>query len=140
MKKVLIALIFFCSCVYDPPRKSIEVINQTDSAIYIYYSLDDSIDLSRKLVLFESILNDGIETIYSPDYRVNAHSIGGIGTTGRESLVNESNDRRLRLFFIKEKTMREKKWEDICDKHLYEKKMTLSVQELKSCNWVVKYH
>ena len=30
-------------------------------------------------------------------------------------------------------------WEDICKKKLYEKRITLSVSDLKKTNWMVRY-
>ncbi len=58
----------------------------------------------------------------SPGYRVNAYSWGGIvgfGTPKKQEITCKDN--KLRLYFIKEITMRTKTWEEIC-KNQYMKK------------------
>lgn len=143
MKRLILFILPFvlCGCLftYDPPQKGIEVRNNTDSAIYVYYSFTDSIELTRRLVLFENWKHIGINELVTPNYRVDAYNSRGIGTTGRESLVNQSNDKKLRLFFIKEETMRTKTWERICEGQIYAKKKTLTVKDLEKTNWIVKY-
>lgn len=142
MKKNIVFLFipFFCGClISDPPPKSILIRNSTDSAIYVYYSFNDSIESSRELVLFENNRYGGTDNFYSPNYRVNAYSIGGIGITGRKKLVDCSRDKKLRLFFINEVTMREKSWKQICESQIYSKKVILSVSELKRLDWIVEY-
>ncbi len=144
MKKLFLLLvvniILVNSClVIDPKPKYIEIENCTDSAIYVYYSFKDSLEESRSIELFKKYRHAGIDKYISPDYRINAFSTGGIGITGRESLLNESADKKIRLFFIKEETMRNKTWDYICKHQIYIKKMTFSSEELKKINWSVKY-
>lgn len=136
---ILPFVFYSCLFTYDPPEKAIEVKNYTDSAIYVYYSFTDSIELSRQLALFQNNRYAGTDNIISPDYRVDAYNSRGIGTIGRESLVNKSKDKKLRLFFIKEETMRTRTWEEICKKQICAKKRTLTVDDLRKTNWVVKY-
>lgn len=143
MKRLILSILPFvlCGCLftYDPPQKGIAVKNYTDSAIYVYYSFTDSIELNRKLTLFEVYYYNNSKHIVTPNYRIDAYNSRGIGTTGRESLVNQSQDKKLRLFFIKEETMRTKTWERICERQIYAKKKTLTVKDLEKTNWIVRY-
>lgn len=141
MKKVV--LVLFCvlisGCVYDPPSAHIEVENCTDSAIYVYYSFCDSLELSKPLYLFEENKHGGLSKYSSPNYRINAYSIGGIGTLGQSSLFKKNRNEKIRLFFIKEKIMRDFSWEEIVKKHLYEEKLTLTEKELMKNDWMIVY-
>ena len=131
--------LFFFGCAYDPAQKVIEVENNTDSAIYVAFSLNDTLQVNQKLSLFEIEYYNNAKHILSPNYRVNAHLIGGIGTPGRESLLNKSKDRKIRLFVIKEVTIRNNSWEKICEKKMYEEKIVLSVYQLKKLDWRLSY-
>ena len=110
---ISVLLVSFISCVYDSPQKGIRICNVSDSAIYVTYSLTDSFPSDRELTLFQKECYNDSCHIVSPDYRINAHCSGGIAISGREELVNEAKDGKLRIFFIKEKTIRENTWEDI---------------------------
>lgn len=137
-----VSIIFFMmvfQSAYDPPRKGITVLNYTESAIYIAYSFDDTININQKLFLFEVEYYNNTKHIINPSYRIDAYATNGIGMPGREELLNESPDKKIRLFFITEKVMKTKTWEDICKMKLYEKRVTLSISDLKSTNWIVKY-
>ncbi len=142
MRKLFILLLFStiigCSLT-DSKQESIEIYNNTDSAIYLYYSCSDSIYLTPKLVLFDTIINRGKEKIISPEYRVNAFSSGGIGVRGRKNLINNCTDKRIRLFFIKEETMMNNSWNDIYKWQLYEKKIILTIEEMEKNNWTVTF-
>jgi hypothetical protein len=133
------SLLLSQSCVYDPPRKGISVLNYTESAIYIAYSFDDTININHKLFLFEVEYYNDSKHIINPAYRIEAYRTRGIGMPGREELLNESPDKKIRLFFITEKVMKTKTWVDICKKKLYEKRVTLSISDLKKTNWMVRY-
>jgi hypothetical protein len=76
----------------------------------------------------------------APYYRINAYSWGGITGLGTPKKKETTcKDNKLRLYFIKEITMRTKTWEEICKNGLYVKKMILSQQELDSLNWRITY-
>jgi RHS repeat-associated protein len=77
--------------------------------------------------------------IKAPDYRINAYSFQHIGLPANNSIIKNCKDKKLRIFFIKEEIMREHSWEEICSKQLYEKKITLTEEELQQNNWVVVY-
>jgi len=135
---ILISTLNSCSLI-DSKQETIIIYNNTDSAVYIYYSCSDSIYLTPKLVLFDTIVINGREKINSPNYRVNAYSYGGIGTTGRKILINNCADKKLRLFFIKEETMINNTWNDIYNWQLYEKKVFLTIYEMEQNDWTVTY-
>lgn len=135
----VIFLLMVSQSAYDPPRKAIRVLNYTESAIYIAYSFDDTMNINNRLFLFEVEFYNNSKHIINPAYRIDAYSTKGIGMPGREELLNESPDKKIRLFFITEKVMKTETWEDICKKKLYEKRITLSVSDLKKTNWMVRY-
>ena len=43
------------------------------------------------------------------------------------------------LFIIKEATLKNNTWEDICKKQMYDSKIELSQKELDSLNWEITY-
>jgi hypothetical protein len=137
---IVFLLVTFPKCMYDPPRHGISVLNYTGSAIYVSYSLNDSINSNNKLELFETYNYNNSKHIVSPHYRIDACNIGSIGVSGREELLNESPDKKIRLFFISEKTMRSKTWKEIINKKEYIKKVTISIDDLKNKNWMVRYY
>jgi len=157
MKKNKLFLILFClpllyGCpVYDPPQKYIEVLNDTDSAIYVYGTCHDSIGIENRLYLFPEYFikdafyvnrnrsfKDTIVKIY-PHYRISPHTGNLLNLAGQKSLLNKCPDKKIRIFFIKEETMRTRSWEDIVQYQLYEKKGIYSEEELKKTDWTVTY-
>lgn len=137
---LIVNILLFDSCLMiDPKPQCIEIENCTDSTIYVYYSFNDSLEESRSIQLFKKYRYAGTDKYISPDYRINAFSVGGIGITGRESLLNKCKDKKIRLFFIKEETLRNKTWTEICKQQIYIKKKTLNIEELKKSNWVIEY-
>ena len=136
---MLVVIFFNISCVFDPPQKGIKIINNTDFAIYIAYSFNDSIKADLKLVPFETTYFNYAKHIISPDYRINAHMSNGIGIPGREELLSQSKDKKIRLFFITEQTMITYKWDEIVKNKLYKKVKIFSISDLKSTDWSVTY-
>lgn len=139
MFRSVICLSMFQSCVYDPPQKGICVLNYTQSAIYVAYSFNDSIDKNNKLCLFDTEFFNGSKHIISPQYRIDAYNTKGIGISGRDELFNIALDKKLRLFFITEKTMKYYSWEEICNKKMYVEKKCLTIDDLKRTNWMIRY-
>lgn len=125
--------------MYDPPSSRIDLENRTDSAIYVYYSFRDSLELSKPLFLFEQRMFGGVTEYMSPDYRINAYTFGGIGTLGQTELFSKNKGENIRFFFIKESTMRSFSWKEIVEKQLYEKKKKFSEEELEENRWMVEY-
>lgn len=132
--------------VYDPAPGELDILNYTDSAIYVYNTCLDSLPGEYGLKLF---LNAGggtdacgheMKDTIAPDYRINAYSWGtflGFGTPKKKE--TRCKDNKLRLYFIKEITMRTKTWEEIFKNQLYEKKMVLTQEQLDSLCWRVTY-
>jgi hypothetical protein len=121
------------------PHQGIDVFNNTDSILYVAYSFTNSLDKNYPLVLVkEAIINNEIKRHF-PCYRLEAYSRGSIGIPGRELLLQDCDDEMLRLFFILESTMRDYTWEEICERQMYEKKLTLSEKDLKENDWTVVY-
>lgn len=141
---------FLHSCItYDPPTGVLKIHNYSDSAIYVYHSYSDSLELDHKLNLFDTwnaeitdasgrIIQD---TIYSPNYRANAYAYSEINVcgTGNNPRLCCDND-TLYLFFIKESVMRTMSWEEICEKQQYEQKVVLTEEQLNSCGWQYTYY
>lgn len=147
---ILVSLLF-CGCGFfdeTPQTGEINLKNNTESAVYVYVTFKDSLPNFPKLNLFDTLAVDNSskenENISSPTYRINAYSyyigfknnLGGIVFNDYSS---KSNDKKIRLYFIKESVMRTKTWNEIYKGQLYEKKMIFSEDELSKLNWEVKY-
>jgi hypothetical protein len=138
---LLITLILFlqgCPAI-DPPAKYIKVHNKTNSTVYVSFSFTDTIDITKPLVLYHTEICGGKTEYVEPIYRINPNSIGGIDTMGRHSLLDGIPDKKIRLFFIQEAIMKQYQWDEICVKKMYQKKMTLTQQDLEKVKWVVVY-
>jgi len=136
---LLLALLFSKCFLGLGPKKGIHVFNNTDSTFYIAFSFNDSLRSYWPLVYYEEVNIDNVMHKRYPCYRVEPFSKSGIGIPGRESLLLRCDDNKLRLFFILESTMQDYSWEEICKNRLYEKKLTLTEEELKENDWIVVY-
>lgn len=138
-------LFFLCSCAYDPANKSLEIFNNSDNAIYIYFTYKDSISMSPKLELFvkdtTGIYFTKHDSIYSPEYRVNARSYSYLRekSISNSKWIPFSDKDYVNFFFIKESTMKNFKWEDIVEKQLYEKKIRYTYYQLHKMNYKITY-
>jgi hypothetical protein len=154
MKKLIsISLIFLlCSCIftYDPPRGLLYIRNNSDEAVYVYRKCGnvDSLPLYPKLELFYfSSMNmkdahgNIIEPHFdSPEYRINAYTYGSLQISGTPNNPRlPCKNRRITLFFITEKNMRNCNWEEIYKNQLYIKRVVLTEDELKSRDWKYTY-
>ncbi len=152
MKHILLLsfAVLLQGCItYDPPTGVLKIHNYSDSAIYVYHSYSDSLELDHKLNLFDTwnaeitdasgrIIQD---TIYSPNYRANAYAYSEINVcgTGNNPKLCCDND-TLYLFFIKESVMRTMSWEEICEKQQYEQRVALTEEQLNRCGWQYTYY
>lgn len=132
--------------VYDPASGELDILNYTDSAIYVYHTCLDSLPSGFGLKLF---LNAGggtdacehkMKDTIAPNYRINAYGWGTFFEFGSpKKRETGCKDNALRLYFIKEITMRTKTWKEISKNQLYEKKMILTQKQLDSLCWRVTY-
>ena len=111
--KYLYSLLISCllsGCpVYDPASATINILNYSDSAIYIYKTCEDSLSNQDSLSLFISIKNRGTDAkgnkmkdTSSPYYRINAYSYGIIYVSGTpEKPLLQCEGKNLTLFYIK---------------------------------------
>jgi hypothetical protein len=136
---LLLALLFSKCFPGLGPKKGIDVFNNTDSILYVAYSFNDSLDKDYPLVLIKEAIINNEKQRHFPCYRLDAHSRGSIGIPGRELLLQDCDNKMLRLFFILESTMRDYGWEEICEQRMFEKKLTFTEVELKESDWVVVY-
>jgi len=147
---LLLTVFFLSSCAFDPPSESIlDIYNYTDDPIYVYYSVDERLQLKPKLELFVSDLSvrinkygNRLDTICYPDYRIDAHSYiefhdDGVHSSGKFRPFPESN--YINFFFIKETTMRENSWEDIVKNQLYVRKVKYTYEELEKLQYQILY-
>ncbi len=136
----LLVYIFINGCIYDLPSQTFTVYNYSDSAIYIYYTCSDSIKSLPELRLFENFKKDGRDYLISPNYRINAYTYGTIPAFGnREKFIDTCKNKTLKIFFIKEITMRKKPWREITQEQAYIKKMELTYKDLEKLNWIITY-
>ena len=141
---VFLLLIFFVSCSFDPSSKSLEVYNESDNSIYVFFTYKDSLTKEPKLELFLK-QNNGInqfqDSLRSPDYRVNPHSYSFL----RESSISSKkwipypDKDYVNFFFIKEATLKDHSWEEIVMRQLYEKKIRYTYKELEKLNYKIIY-
>ena len=141
---VLVLLLSGCR-VYDPPNPGPSVIyNCSDQAIYVYHSKNGKLELEPRLELFEKkkmefmFKNTGCEYLFqSPNYRVNAYEEKevqnpnlGLGRHPHDSLF---------FYFFSEKTMTRSSWEYIVNNQLYERRLSISIEEYNALHRVVTY-
>ena len=119
---------------------TLPVINYSDFTVYVCASCSDSLERGRNLQLYKYSF-DGKEIVGYPNYRIEKDSIGYVIFREKkvEHAIKRCKDHKLRLFFISESTMRNYSWEEICKHNLYEKKLTLTEEELKENDWIVVY-
>lgn len=139
------------SCVYDPPRAFFYIYNYSDEAVYYYdvCNKSDSIPQKPRLSLFHNVDdinkkdklgNPIFSSIVQPGYRIDAYDVGKKMIWGtRNNPEFPDGVKEITLFFITEKTMRENNWRQIYDGQLYESKVTLTEDELKSKCWRYTY-
>lgn len=154
MKRVfyifILSLLYGCP-VYDPPRGSFEIWNDSDEAIYVHFNCGniDSLPSYPKLELFLYFSNDNIidahgntfkSRFVSPEYRINAYYFSSIyiwGSPEKPRLPCKEDEAT--LFFITEKTMRNYDWEEIYKNQMYVKKILLTKEELENSDWKYTY-
>ncbi len=135
---ILILLSSFIFTSYDPPEQYVLIQNTTESAIYVYYTSFDSLPKEPALKLF--VKEKGMDKpIQSPEYRINAHSNGLVPLYSLKVESEKSKDKKLKLYFITEKNIKEKKWDEIYKNQLYEKKIIIESEELKKDKIIAIY-
>jgi hypothetical protein len=151
MKKNIFLLVVLTlnGCItYDPPKKSLEIYNYSDEAIYVYISRTDSLQLTPKLVMFYNIPDMGfdennvrLDSLVTPDYRINAHNYSYLreSSTSSTKWIPFKDKDYVVFFFIRESTIKKFSWEEICNKQLYEKKVKYSYKELEKLHYRILY-
>jgi hypothetical protein len=150
MKKniFLLVVLTLYGCTYDPPKKSLEIYNYSDEAIYVYFSRADSLQLTPKLVMFYNIPDMGfdennvrLDSLVTPDYRINAHNYSYLreSSTSSTKWIPFKDKDYVVFFFIRESTIKKFSWEEICNKQLYEKKVKYSYKELEKLHYRILY-
>ena len=141
-------VIFLTGCpVIDPAPATIDILNYSDSAVYIYQSCSDSLSCEPALDLFlvqrvprRDAKGVKMKDTIAPDYRINAYSYGSIFVSGSpEKPTIPCDGKYLTLFYIKEITMRTKSRDQICKNQLYERKVKFTNQELDALDWKITY-
>ena len=146
MRKIIILPLFLLTCcTFDPAYKSLEIYNDSDSTMYVFYTYKDSITLQPKLDLFlnsgkDSYLKNN-DSVISPDYRIHPRSFSYL----RESSISRSqwipfpDKDYVIFFFINESTMKCFSWENIVKHQLYQKKIRYTYKELQECHFSITY-
>lgn len=146
---ILISCLFMCGCpVYDPPMGTLTIQNHSDSAVYVYSTCYETLPCEPKLVLIQSLGSSAFDakgnkitdTLFFPNYRINARSRGSITVGGSPKKPQVfCEDKKIKLYFISETTMRIKGWEEICKNQGYQKKMFLTREQLDFFKWNIVY-
>ena len=146
-----IVLLMLTACpVYDPHYSGcgIFVENNSDLPIYICLTCQDSLSEYSELIKYEfwdakatdEKGKQKTDTIY-PNYRVvgkEKHFIPFYGSSKKKT--DNCSDKKWRIFFIAEKTMREKTWNEIARQQLYEEKRISTQKELEDLNWTIDFN
>lgn len=146
----LFVVLSLCGCItYDPPRKTLTVFNNSDSAVYVCFSSTDSITLQPELKLFiefpgrmENVRGRKMNSICSPDYRVNAYSYSVLvdaAYSTKDKWIPFKNKDSVTFFFIKESIMRTHTWKEIYGDQLYTKKIRFSYLQLENLDYEISY-
>lgn len=144
MKKIIKLLSISCtitfqSCIFHPDKSVFDIQNETDSAIYIFVTNLDTLPISQKLNLFDTLLINGKDSIVAPINRINAYSFyvdfkNNEGSLYFEDFCKQEKDSTLLIFFIKEAVLKSNTWESICRKKKYTKKIITKQQLIvKKC-------
>ena len=144
---LILLMIILSSCIFRKPLPSEFVIqNNSDSAIYVYVTYNDSLPSYPTLKLFDTIFeqkhNKNIDNVISPSYRINAYSSNIDNHSGNLNIIENSNAHlinNLKIYIIKESIMRRRSWREIHIKQMYEKKVLLSKKQLADINLEVIY-
>jgi len=143
----LVLVIVLSGCpVYDPPVGMIEVINNSNYAIYIQQSCFDRLpcDPELKYRNYTGIrINPEGDTLPDdgyPPYRISAHSSGSMYAGGSKKKPRIYCKNHIMFFFIiKEETMKEYSWSKICQEQLYEQRIELREEILETNGWKIQY-
>ena len=135
---VFLAIICYGCPVVDPISETIDIHNNTGKPVYVFSTCNDSLELIPELILFEAQIRDGVEWKFAPHYRVPAFSTKSVIAYGkRVDYVKLCENQAIILFFINEDTLKSNSWADICRYQKYDRRIKLSLDELKQQNWVV---
>jgi len=141
-------LLYACP-VYDPPFGTIRITNLSSETLYVYATCSEILPKSPALKLFFSLGDSAFDetgnkitdTIYYPNYRIEADSFSMLGVWGtpEQPKLPCNKQEYINLFFILESTMRNNAWLYIVENELYKKKIRVTKQQLDSLQWEVKY-
>lgn len=143
--KLIIKLAFLmcicCGCpVVDPISETIEVHNNTGKPVYVFSTCNDSIEPLPEMILYETQIRDGVEWKFAPPYRVPAFSTKSVIAYGkRVDYINLCDNQEINLFFIDEDTLIQHSWSEIYNYQKFNRKITLTLEELEQKNWVILY-
>ena|ERR1035437_5732650 len=141
----VIYAITFQSCIslFDKSDNlKFDIQNNSDSAIYIYVTQSETLQLTPRINLFDTLKINGMDSIKSPVYRINAYSFyvdfeNNVGSLYFDYFRKNDKDSTLQVFFFKEAIIKSYTWESICRKKLYSKKITITEKQLRVNNCVI---
>lgn len=131
---LVISVLFLVGCVYDTVQV-FTVKNNTDSILYVCYSLSDSLPSRPAIYMFDTFKLNGKDTIVPSSHKLNPHSEGNVTEFQNKSMF----DSGVYLFYIKEEVMKTKGWDDIAKYQLYAKRVYHSYDSLIKNNFQVQF-
>jgi hypothetical protein len=142
MKKLFLVIFLAVSltyCAWPFDRYCcIGILNKSDYTIFIYNSYSDSLSFIMTNSVDTAYTFDSGITVYSPN-RAEPDSIAYLSFRGTHADIFDLLGEKLRIFIFTEETIRKYSWEEICEYQMYEKKLTLTEEELKKNDWTVVY-
>lgn len=131
MKKIIyfgcLFLFYGCIFTYDPPRALLYIHNNSNDAVYVYFheGKADSLHKFTGLELFDFI------DVYEED----TYTLGGT----RKKPRLPGNLTEITLFFITRNTVENYDFEEIYKNQMFERKVTLTNDELEKMGWEYIY-
>ncbi len=126
--------LFNCSCILDSTKDGIGIKNNTDSAVYVTYSTNDSFPDWPRFVYSEVY---GKDIMKKPQYVVLAHSKSLPIQYIDQTELKKQGVKELSIFIVKENIVRKNSWEAISKNPMFSKKIKISIDSLKKINWTL---
>jgi hypothetical protein len=138
----LLCVITLYSCMDRIDDHEIKVNNESKNSIFAIVSIDDKMKSSMTYIDYceSNKPNRGDSSIVFTKTLPN--SIEQISGRPRswDGLFDRAKDKKIRLFIIQIDSVKKYGWDKIFDKNLFNKKISLTLEELKSSDWEIVYY
>ncbi|PCH78095.1 MAG: hypothetical protein COB98_01675 [Flavobacteriaceae bacterium] len=142
MRKLMLILFVFVSCIYDPPKNmsKIKITNRTNKTFYVYTSCTDSIQKFPCLKYYRKIENQSELEEFIIGAKAKANSIDGytyLYDYDINSFFKNCKKGKLNIFLIEEHVFLKYSWEEIYLKQRYWRKFSLNKGHFKDKDYIL---